>query len=92
MAKNYIWFDYEGYQIVPHIDEGYQIQLQIYLNNESHPPTAFFEKTETGFAVFDQAEYRSNYGYCLFNSGPSWHGMTGPVVSGKRKSIFARFE
>ena len=87
-----MWFDYEGYQIVPHIDEGYQIQLQIYLNNESHPPTAFFEQTESGFAVFDQAEYRSNYGYCLFNSGPSWHGMTGPVISGKRKSIFARFQ
>jgi hypothetical protein len=87
-----MWFDYKDYQIMPHIDEGYQIQLQIYLNNESQPPTAFFEQTETGFAVFDQAEYRSNYGYCLFNSGPSWHGMTGPVISGKRKSIFARFQ
>lgn len=87
-----MWFDYKEYQIMPHIDEGYQLQLQIYLNNETQPPTAFYEKHNGIFKVFDSAEYKSNYGYCLYNSGPSWHGMTDKVISGKRKSIFARFE
>lgn len=87
-----MWFDYKDYQIKPHIDEGYQLQLQIYLNNEKQPPTAFYEKLNGIYNVFDSAEYKSNYGYCLYNSGPSWHGMTDKVISGKRKSVFARFE
>jgi hypothetical protein len=97
-----MWFDYNDYNITPHIDGDYQMQLQIYLNDEKQPPTAFFEKDPNGkftsdvthhkFKKFDSAEYKSNYGYCLLNEGPSWHGMTGPMESGERQSIFARFE
>lgn len=87
-----MWFDYKDYMIDPHIDEGYQLQLQIYLNDENQPPTAFYEQREDDFVMFDSAKYKSNYGYCLCNSGPAWHGMRSKVTGGKRKSIFSRFE
>tara|TARA_B100000900_G_scaffold233233_1_gene198005 strand:+ start:1811 stop:2395 length:585 start_codon:yes stop_codon:yes gene_type:complete len=87
-----MWFDTQGYQIVPHIDGDYQMQLQIYLNDEDQPPTVLWEKDGEDYVMYDSAKYKSNFGYCLFNAGPSYHGMSGPVVSGERKSIFARFE
>ena len=87
-----MWFDTEGYQILPHIDGDYQMQLQIYLNNEDQPATVFWDKNGEEYSMFDSAKYKSNFGYCLFNKGPSYHGMSGPVASGERKSIFARFE
>ena len=87
-----MWFDTAGYQILPHIDGDYQMQLQIYLNNENQPATVFWDKNGEEFNMFDSAEYKSNFGYCLFNDGPSYHGMSRPVTGGERKSIFARFE
>lgn len=87
-----MWFDTAGYQIFPHIDGDYQMQLQIYLNNEDQPATVFWDKNGEEYNMFDSAEYKSNFGYCLFNDGPSYHGMPKPVTGGERKSIFARFE
>ena len=87
-----MWFDTAGYQIFPHIDGDYQMQLQIYLNNEDQPATVFWDKNGEEYNMFDSAEYKSNFGYCLFNDGPSYHGMPKAVTGGERKSIFARFE
>ena len=85
-----MWFDYKDYKITPHIDSAFQMQLQIYLNDESHPSTAFFDDKD-GEKIYDIVPYKSNAGYCLYNQGPSWHGMTDKVVDGVRKSVFARF-
>ena len=87
-----IWFDWEGYQITPHLDGDYQISLQIYLNNQQQPPTVFMDKVGEQYKVFDSATYRSNCGYALLTEGPAYHAMEGPVESGERKSVFARFE
>lgn len=87
-----IWFDWEGYQITPHLDGDYQISLQIYLNNQQQPPTVFMDKIGEQYKVFDSATYRSNCGYALLTEGPAYHAMEGPVESGERKSVFARFE
>ena len=84
-----MWFDYKDYKIPIHIDSAFQMQLQIYLNDESQPSTAFFDDKDG--KIYDIVPYKSNAGYCLYNKGPSWHGMTGKVVDGVRKSVFARF-
>ena len=84
-----MWFDYKDYKIPIHIDSAFQMQLQIYLNDESQPSTALFDDKDG--KIYDIVPYKSNAGYCLYNKGPSWHGMTDKVVDGVRKSVFARF-
>lgn len=87
-----IWFDWEGYEITPHLDGDYQISLQIYLNNEQQPSTVFMDRKGKEFVVYDSATYKSNFGYALLTKGPAYHAMSGPVVLGERKSLFSRFK
>ena len=58
--------------------------------SKNQPSTAFFDDKDSE-KIYDIVPYKSNAGYCLYNKGPSWHGMTGKVVDGVRKSVFARF-
>lgn len=89
-----IWFDYPGYSLNPHIDDGrIKLSLQIYIDDSDQPGTALYDNyIEQKGKKLVNFDYKKNSGYALLNNSKSFHATEYAVREGVRKSIFVRYK
>ena len=87
-----IWFDFFGYQLIPHVDDTrIKLALQIYLGDQEQPGTSLYSSSKIDSKVHEIV-YKRNKGYALLNNDKSWHAVNPGVIKGQRKSVYIRYK
>jgi hypothetical protein len=82
-----LWIDNTGYKVPPHTDDNrIKLALQIYLSDQNKG-TSLYDKEGNIEYTFP---FKFNYGYALYNSDNSYHGVE-EVENDGRRSLYVRY-
>ena len=82
-----VWIDDKGYKLPPHLDDKrIKLHLQVYLSNNNEGTSLYNPQGELLYTF----PFKINYGYALYNSAYSYHGVE-EVEEDGRTSLYVRY-